>query len=242
MFNVLEMLKPVREKRIDQLEDLAERIINGEAIAAELVDKTLRDAGREPADLQAILDRQTRARVLVSEVKRGVPARMRLQAIDGEIAKASAAFDRARDELNGVRERYTGERSELSTVVSAADNARSQLLSKENLPPAVWQRLVAAERAADDAASAHDVALRKLPDLRNAARSAAEQAAGKTDGGSYRTGRGFVSADEYRAEAIRSQKAVEAAEASVPQLEKERDAARRNRDTTVADIFKAVCS
>jgi hypothetical protein len=242
MFDVMAMLRPVREKRIDQLEDLAERMLNGDAIPPELVDKTLREAGREPADLQAILDRRTRVRGLVAEVKRGVPAIARLQAIDAEIGKAKAAFDRARAELIAVEQRHAAEHSELSSVVRAADTARSQLLSKENLPPAAWERMVAAERAADDASNAHDIALRKLPDLRSAARWAAEQAKGKTDGSPYRGGRGFVSAEQYRAEATVAQKAFETAEASVPQLEKDRDAARRNRDATIADIFKAVCS
>lgn len=72
--DVLEMLRPVRAKRVDQLEELAGKILAGEKIPAEIIDAKLVEARKEPADLQRIIDRKTRAASLVALAKAGVPA------------------------------------------------------------------------------------------------------------------------------------------------------------------------
>lgn len=239
MINVLELLRPVREKKIDRLEELADRLIAGENISPEVIDQCIRDAHREPGELQAIVERKTRAAELAKLARSGGPAKARLQAVDAEIAKFEAAFDRARDELAAVQERYAAERSRLKEIASQAESARNDLLTKGYMPPALWEKLVLAEREAEDASEAADAVRRKMPDLRNAVKWAEDQAARKTDG-LYRIGNRNVSKAELDKNASDARAALDTAEASVPVLEKARDAARKRREETIAEVARAM--
>ena len=78
VINVLELLRPVREKKIDRLEELADRLIAGENISPEVIDQCIREAHREPGELQAIVERKTRAAELAKVARSGGPAKTRL--------------------------------------------------------------------------------------------------------------------------------------------------------------------
>jgi hypothetical protein len=232
--DVLEMLRPVRAKRVDQLEELAGKILAGEKIPAEIIDAKLVEARKEPADLQRIIDRKTRAASLVSLAKAGAPAEKRLAKIEGEIAAVREEYDLARAKLLAVQEKHAGEQAKLTDSVQAAARARDQLLSQECLPLVAWDKLAAAERAADEAENTFQSAQRQLPEFTKALNEAERAVRRARDGDDLvkQDGEWLTLADvEQRAKKAKA--AFDRHEASIPTLEaawkkrcKERDATR----------------
>lgn len=236
--NVLEMLRPVRDKRVDQLEELAGKILAGEKIPAEIIDAKLVEAHKEPADLQKIIDRRTRVAALVAVAKAGGPAEKRLAKIAGEITAVQEEYDLARAKLLALKEKHAGEQSKLTESVQTAARARDQLLSRECLPAAAWDRIAASERAADAAEEAFHAAKRGLPDFIKALNEADRAVRRARDGDDLikQDGEWLTLADvEQRAKQARAD--LEQHEASIPKLEADWKKRCSDREATRAEIL-----
>lgn len=240
MIDIAAMLRPVRAKRMNQLEELAERLADGEILPAEVIDAKLVEAGKQPADLQAMVDRKARVEALAEISKAGTPARKRLATITGEISAARADFDKVRDKLRGIEAKHSEERSQLEAAVQAADAARLKLLSKECLPPLLWTRLVEAERLADESGEEHGTALRRLPEVEAAADEAERFAARAAEGRPVRHSGELIDAEAAARLAKERRAARDAHQASVPKLETAWRKACADRDATREEILKAI--
>lgn len=238
MFNVVELLRPVREKRAGGLEELAEKLIAGERIPAEVIEQKLYEAHRDAADLQAIIERRTRVKELVAVIHDAPPAEKRMAVVEGEITKARADFDRARDQLAATEKKHDAELRQLRGVVQQATAAKDALLSRENLPPALWQEFRDAERAADDAEEAYQSAVRRLPDLKTNADFLRRFADRVTDGPAHKLGSQFVSKDVEEAKAVAAEELMNEVKASIPKLKAAWDAAVAEREKTRVSILK----
>ena len=239
--DVVEMLRPVRAKRVDQLEELAGKILAGEKIPAEIIDAKLVEAHKDPADLQRIIDRKTRAASLIEIARAGAPAEKRLAKIDEQIAVAREDFDKARAKLLAVQEKHAGEQSKLNDSVQAAARARDQIRSQECLPAIAWEKLVAAQRAADAAENTYQSAQRRLPEFTKAVNEAERAVRKARESGDLvkQDGEWLTLADlEHRAKEAKSE--LDQHEASIPKLEAEWQKRCQQRDATRVEILAEV--
>ena len=142
------MLAPVRAKKVYQLEEIADKLLAGENIPAEVIDSALVASGKQPADLQAIVDRKAEVRRLVAIVRGSKGAVEKVAAIDAEIAAAEKEFDAAREKLVAVRAKHEADRTRLRVEITEAERARAEILTQSRLPMEAWERLSEAEREA----------------------------------------------------------------------------------------------
>lgn len=238
--NVLELLRPVREKRVESLEEIADRLVAGEKISPEVIDGVLTAAHKDPADLQAIIDRKVRLRELVEIVKGSSGAAKRLQVVESEIASAAKALDVAVEKLKAVRTKYDGERAALKTTVATAEAARVEIFSKDVLPVALWAELSEAETAADDAREEFERASRHLSTVKSRFNDAEARKRHVDGGGSAKYEGRWMTREEASQLASDAAVALKAQEAAIPKLEKAWEAACEARDATRAKILREV--
>lgn len=151
MVSIAGLLKPLRERGVNGVEELAARLAAGETVPPEEVATILDRTGRSEDELQAAVDRHERVRRLRQEIATAEPMRRKLAAIDSEITGAEAEVAKAQKKLDVVLAKYGEERFDLRLRVEAADRSRAALVSEENLPPVEADRLRRARQAADDA-------------------------------------------------------------------------------------------
>lgn len=238
MVSVLELLAPVRAKKVFQLEELADKLVAGENIPAELIDNTLVASGKTPADLQAIIDRKSEVKRLVAIVRASKGAGEKLAAIESQIAAAEREFDNAREKLLAVREKHDGDRARLRAEIDAADRARDEILTQGKLPVAAWERLSEAEREASDANEAHAHALREVPTYRGRANEAARRLRSLESGTPVFDRGEPVDSDKVVKAERAARAAAEQHEASIPKLEAQLREARQRRDAVRAAILR----
>jgi hypothetical protein len=150
-FNVLEMLRPVREKKVQSLDDYARRIVAGETIPGEVIETALKDADVPHTALQEIIDRLIRQRDLAAIVRAGKAAKPDHDKVESQVDAAEKAFDEARANYRAFLEKVEPERVRLKRIVREGGEAEDELLNERNLSPTQLERLRQAEREVSEA-------------------------------------------------------------------------------------------
>lgn len=165
--DVMKMLGTRPENYAARVDELATRLVAGDAVGRDEIRIFLERIDATPEELQAAVDRLTRRRELLDLIRDAMPARKRLGDIQAEIATAQADADRAIGIVDRLREKYGVTAFDLQTKVDAADKATAALVELRNLPPAEAERLKAARAAADEATDEFDRLRREVPRLRH---------------------------------------------------------------------------
>lgn len=158
MVSIAGLLKPLREKGVDALEELAARFAAGETVAAGEVQAVLDRTRRGEADLQKAIERHERVNRLRAEAAAGAAFRRKLDAAEAELSAAHAEMLKAQARYNAMLAKHGEAMIDLRVRAEAAERAGRELMSPDNLPPSTAARLQTVRRAADEAEQAVTVA------------------------------------------------------------------------------------
>lgn len=239
LVDVKKILAPRRDARAaEHVDELAERLVEGETLTREVIGSILDRVGATPEDLQEACDRMTRRAELLATVKAAEPKRKRHEVIRQEILEAEADHDRTGKLLDALVDKYRTALIDLTNDIGAADRAAVALTEPANLPPPVAAKVRAAQAAADEASSRADALRRELPDLKRIAREAADDLEAE-QGTAKLHPRDAAVAEQVKWAANRArarQAAVTEAEAAIVAADKALVAARRERDRVTAEV------
>jgi chromosome segregation ATPase len=238
MISVATILGMKRADFAERVDELAQRIVDGEKVGRDELAAFIQRIEVAPEDLQVAVDRLTRRAELLQTVRDSTPSRKRLEGIRQEFAALQAELDNAVARLDGLRAKYAVQLIDLEQTVRAADAAAAALIEPRNLPQADAERLRAARAAVDEASGEIDAARREVRDLRihadDAERILAEERSTLTLNGDSDLAKEQVARAEMAA-ATRA-KRLRDAEANLPKMEKKLAVARRDRDRVQAEI------
>jgi hypothetical protein len=223
--DIVGMIRGRREARAQGIEELANRLAAGEAVAPEEIEAILARTGTDEELLQAAVDRIERRAELLAQVSRGNGAQGKIDKIEGEIDTAWEAVAVAQRKHAAVRDKHAGELTDLRHAVEVANRASDELLAPANLSPADREQLAQARKAASDAALAVAELRRSMPDVRMSLEQAERALVDAVE--TARTNRGNRDVQDHK---VRCERAVSArkervavAEAELPKLQAEAD-------------------
>ena len=225
--DVLSIIRSRREQRAAGIEELAQRLAKGEAIAPEEIEAHLERTGCEPEELQERVDTLERRADLLATVSAGNKAQAKLDKLQAEVDEAHAAVVKAQESYTAVRAKHDEPMMLLSHQVRQGERASDLLVAPENLSPVDRDRLAAARQAAADAAERLNEGRGGLRDMRLSLEQAERVYADAVDHAKANRSNADVQAHKQRSEnAVNSRKARLAdAEAELPQLKAAADKA-----------------
>lgn len=161
-FNVLDYLRPHKQAKASLLGDLAQRLHSGQAIDPDEILEQLDASGATEEQLQAEIERLERVAELRKKIDAAAPATKRMGAIQAEIDKAQAGFEKAAGELRRVRDKHAPEVAELQATISDAESAKAALLQPGNMPAQTQATLRELMEQAQEAHQAMSIARQDL--------------------------------------------------------------------------------
>lgn len=162
MFDVISFLRPHKQAKATQLQDLARQLHAGQALDPDHILEQLDACGATEEQLQAEIERLARVDQLRERIAAAAPAAKRLAAIAAEIDKAQASFDKSAQELRRVRDKHAEEIVQLEALERDAARAKADLLDAANLSDSDRARMEALMQQARDAHEAASVARQDL--------------------------------------------------------------------------------
>lgn len=164
--DVLSMMKIRREARAAGIEELAQRLAEGEAVAPEEIEAVLERTGCSEDILQERIDCLERRAELLGKVSAGNRAKAKADKLSVEIDAAHGKVVAAQAEYQAVRAKYDEPLVLLGQEIRVGQAAADALLAPENLAPADRDRLAAAHNAESETARALSECRTALRDLR----------------------------------------------------------------------------
>jgi hypothetical protein len=164
--DIIGLIRGRKEQRAAGIEELAQRLAGGEAVAPEEIEAILERTGCDEETLQARIDSLVRRAELLADVRAGEQARVKADKLEAEIGKAFEKVMAADKVHRELRAKHHDELLTLGHVVDQGNRARDSLLDPAMLAPADRARLDQARQAASAAATALGELRRRLPDLR----------------------------------------------------------------------------
>lgn len=225
--NVLSMMKGRREARAQGIEELAQRLAKGEAIAPEEIEAWLEQTGTDETILQERIDCLERRGELLATVAQGNKAKAKADKLNAEIEAAHGKVVAAQAEYQAVRAKYDEPLMMLGHEIGAGQRAFDALLAPENLSPADRERLAAARAAEAEAARLLSETRTGLRDLRLSLEQAERVAADAVEHARLNKSNADVQDHKQRSEnAVKARRArIAEAEAELPRLQSAADEA-----------------
>jgi len=225
--NIVSMMRGRREARAQGIEELAQRLAKGEAIAPEEIEAHLERTGTDEAILQERIDCLERRGELSATVAQGIKAQAKADKINAEIEAAYGKVVAAQADYQAVRAKHDEALMALGHEIGSGQRAFDALLAPENLSASDRERLAASRAAEADASRAVSECRTALRDLRLSLEQAERVAADAVEHARLNKSNADVQDHKQRSEnAVKSRKArIAEAEAELPRLQAAADAA-----------------
>ena len=139
--SVSTLLAPILKKKLEGIEDIAQRIAAGKAPPPEEIVAVLDRTRCDESDLQEAVDRHERRASLLKQIEHAKPLRKKYAEIEAAIGKAEKEFDDAKAKLANLHAIHHEERTDLRFSVESANQAEKALIDYDNLPPDAAARL-----------------------------------------------------------------------------------------------------
>lgn len=152
--DIRNLIRSRRDARAQSIEELAQRLANGETVPPEEIETWLEQTGTDENLLQERIDCLERRSELVAAVAKGEQAQDRIGRIQADIDKAFAVVAEAQEKFAAVRAKHAEALSQLEQQRAEGNRAAEALLEPENLSPFDRDRLATARKAATAAAIA----------------------------------------------------------------------------------------
>lgn len=219
--DVLSMMKIRREARAAGIEELAQRLAEGEAVAPEEIEAILQRTGCDESMLQDRIDCLERRAELLAKVAQGNKAQAKADKVSAEIDVAYGKVTAAQAEYQAVRAKYDEPLVLLGQEIRAGQAAADALLAPENLSPVDRDRLAAARNAESETARALSECRTALRDLRLSLEQADRVAADAVELARLNKSNADIQDAKQRAEnAVKARKSrIAEAEAELPRLQ-----------------------